>query len=144
MHMVENWITTLCLKQSQHFSCKSERSTEGTTHNSSVLWHCRLSIRRSTRSVKIEGWGAGMVVCLEKGKNDLYTGTPSPLASLKSRMVLWFYLSDASLSRSSWKRGICHQKALSNISNFGKCFTWKLCSHVLQTHCIIFIIMSYY
>jgi len=53
-----------------------------------------------------------MVVCLEKGKNDLYTGTPSPLASLKSRMVLWFYLSDASLSRSSWKRGICHQKAL--------------------------------
>ena len=31
----------------------------------SVLWRCRLGIRKSTQSVKTEWWGAGVVICLE-------------------------------------------------------------------------------
>jgi len=50
-----------------------------------------------------------MVICLERGANDLYIGpaeataTPLSLAPVKSRMV---YLSGASLPRLSWKKAI--------------------------------------
>ena len=50
-----------------------------------------------------------MVICLERGANDLHkyspadaTATQSSLAPVKSRMV---YLSSAGLPRLSWKKG---------------------------------------
>jgi len=56
-----------------------------------------------------------MVICLERGANDLHygladaTATPSSLASLKSRTV---YLSVSGLPRLSWKKAVkrmqCH------------------------------------
>ena len=53
--------------------------------------------------------GTGVVICLERGANDLHnygpaytTATPSSLAPVKSRMV---YLSGANLPRLSWKKG---------------------------------------
>jgi len=42
-----------------------------------------------------------MVICLERGANDLYMATPSSLAPVKSRVV---YLSGAGLPRLSWKK----------------------------------------
>ena len=35
-----------------------------------VLWHCCLVIGKNIRPLKIEWWGAGMVVCLEQGADD--------------------------------------------------------------------------
>ena len=33
----------------------------------SVLWRCWLGVMKSIRTVKIDWWGAGVVVCLERG-----------------------------------------------------------------------------
>ena len=33
----------------------------------SVLWRCWLGGRKGIRPVKTEWWGAGMVICLERG-----------------------------------------------------------------------------
>ena len=32
-----------------------------------MLWRCWLNVRKGIRPVKTEQWGAGMVVCLERG-----------------------------------------------------------------------------
>jgi len=45
----------------------------------SVLWRCWLGGRKSIRPVKTEWWGAGMVVCLERGANDLHMVQLMPL-----------------------------------------------------------------
>jgi len=37
-----------------------------------VLWRCWLGVRKSIRPVKIEWWGAGMVICVERNANDLH------------------------------------------------------------------------
>ena len=68
----------------------------------SVLWHCWLGIRKSIQSVKIECWGVGVVICLERGADclhmlqlmPLHPITASSLASFKSRLVLpfWYWL----------------------------------------------------
>ena len=73
----------------------------------SVLWRCWLGGRKGIRPVKnmdMEWWGAGMVICLEWGANDLHMVQlmPSSLASAKSRMV---YPSGNGLPRLSWKKG---------------------------------------
>ena len=67
----------------------------------SVLWHCWLGDRKSVRPVKIERWGVGVVVCLERGADCLHnygpadaTAIPKPpssLASFKSRLALPFW-----------------------------------------------------
>jgi len=44
----------------------------------SVLWHCWLGGRKGIRPVKTEWWGAGMVICLERGA-DLYIAQLMPL-----------------------------------------------------------------
>ena len=62
----------------------------------SVLWHCWLGVRKSIWPVKIESWGVGVVICLERGADclhmvqlmPLHPQTPSSLASFKSRLVL--------------------------------------------------------
>jgi len=59
-----------------------------------VLWRCWLGIRKSVRPVKeFEWWGASVVICLERGANDLHvvqlmpaTATPSSLDSLESSL----------------------------------------------------------
>ena len=55
----------------------------------SVLWRCWLSVRKSIRPVKIEWWGVGVVICLERDADCLHmvqlmplpSQTPSSLAS---------------------------------------------------------------
>ena len=44
----------------------------------SVLWHCWLGGRKGIQPVKTELWGAGMVICLERGA-DLHTAQLMPL-----------------------------------------------------------------
>ena len=44
----------------------------------SVLWSCWLGGRKGIRPVKPEWWGAGMVICLERG-SDLHTAQLMPL-----------------------------------------------------------------
>ena len=38
----------------------------------SVLWHCWLGISKSTQPVKIEWWGVGAVICLQRGADCLH------------------------------------------------------------------------
>ena len=44
----------------------------------SVLWRCWLGGRKGIQLVKTEWWGAGMVICLERGA-DLHMAQPMPL-----------------------------------------------------------------
>ena len=51
------------------------------SHNSSlpsVLWRCWLGGRKGIRPVKKEWWGAGMVICLERGA-DLHMAQLMPM-----------------------------------------------------------------
>ena len=56
---------------------------------------CWLGVRKSTRPVKIEWWGVGVVICLEQGADclrmvqlmPLHSKTPSSLASFTSGLV---------------------------------------------------------
>ena len=66
----------------------------------SELWHCWWRVRKSIRPVKIEWWGVGELICLERGADFVCTWsswchchpqTPSSLASLKSRLLLPFW-----------------------------------------------------
>ena len=45
----------------------------------SVVWRCWLGGRKGTRPVRIEWSGTGMVICLERGANDLYMVQLMPL-----------------------------------------------------------------
>ena len=75
----------------------------------SVLWYCRLGVRKSIRPVKIEWWSVGVVICLERGADclhmvqlmPLHPKTPSSHAWLKSRLVLpfWYRLTQAVLEK---------------------------------------------
>ena len=64
-----------------------------------VLWHCWLGVRKSVRPVKIEWWGVGVVICLERGADclhmlqlmPLHPRTPSSLALSKTTLVLPFW-----------------------------------------------------
>ena len=75
----------------------------------SVLRHCWLGSRKSIRPVKIEWWGVGVVICLERGADCLHmvqlmpltSQTPSSLVSFKSRLVLpfWYWLTQVVLEK---------------------------------------------
>jgi len=75
-----------------------------------VLWYCWLGASKSSRSVKIEWWGADVVISLELGAGCLHMvqlmpvhpKIPSTLASFKPSL---FYVCATSLPRLSWKRG---------------------------------------
>jgi len=45
----------------------------------SVFWHCLLSVRKIIRPVKNDCWGAGMLIYLEWGANDLHMVQLMPL-----------------------------------------------------------------
>ena len=70
----------------------------------SVLWHCWLGTRKSIQPVKIEWWGGGVVICLERDGYCLQL-MPKPHRLLPSLNPDWFYLSGTSIPRLSWKRG---------------------------------------
>ena len=58
----------------------------------SVLWRCWLSGRKGIRPVKTEWWGAGVVICLERGA-DLHTAQLMPLpltVSCSSKIQIGF------------------------------------------------------
>ena len=101
---------------------------------SSVLWHCWLGTRKSTRPIKIEWWGVGMVICLEQGADclhmmPLHTKTQSSLASLKSRLVLpfWYRLTQVVLEK----------RRLNGCSSGSSCCCccWQLNGMVVVTGC---------
>ena len=74
----------------------------------SVLWHCWLGVRKNNRSVKIEWWGVGVIICLERGADCLHMVRLMPPPSqnpIISCLSDWFYLSGTGLPRLSWKRG---------------------------------------
>jgi len=57
-----------------------------------VLWHCWLGGRKGIRPAKTEWWGAGMVICLERGA-DLHMAQLMPLSlavSCFSRIQIGF------------------------------------------------------
>jgi len=74
-----------------------------------VLWHCWLGVRKSIRSAKIEWWGAGVVICVERGTDclhmvqlmPLHPEIPSSLASFISRLLLpfWYGLTQVVLEK---------------------------------------------
>jgi len=47
----------------------------------SVLWYCWLVGRKSTQPIKIEWWGAGMVICLERSTYVLHMIHLKPIIS---------------------------------------------------------------
>ena len=57
--------------------------------------------------MKIERWGVGVVICLERGAEclhvvqlmPLHPQTPSSLASFKSRLVSWYWLNQVVLDK---------------------------------------------
>jgi len=65
----------------------------------SVLWHCRLGVRKSIRPVKTEWRGVGVVVCLEWGANCLHMVQvmPKPYNLLPHLKPDWFHLSETGL-----------------------------------------------
>jgi len=74
----------------------------------SVLWRCWLGGRKGIRPVKTEWWGTGMVICLQRGANDLYIVQLMPLPPHHT-LLQWnpegFNLSGAGIPSLSWKKG---------------------------------------
>jgi len=62
-------------------------------HLPSVLWCCWLAGKKGIWPLKTEWWGTGVVICLQRGANDLHIvqlmllPPPWSLASLKSRLA---------------------------------------------------------
>jgi len=72
----------------------------------SVLWHCRLRIRRSIQPVK--SWETRCWCGYQSGARCRLSwchSIPKPITSCLSLNLDWFYLSGTGLPRWSWKRG---------------------------------------
>jgi len=53
-----------------------------------VLWHCWLGVRKSIRPVNNwVWWGVGVVICLERGANDLHMVQLMPLPPIVSCFI---------------------------------------------------------
>jgi len=79
----------------------------------SVLWRCWLGGRKGIRPVKAEWWGAGVVICLQRGA-DMHTAQlmPMPLTVscfIKSRLVLpfWYRLTRVVLDKGPLNGCVC-------------------------------------
>jgi len=82
----------------------------------SVLWHCWFDIKTSIRPAKIEQWGVGVVICLERGADCLHTVQLIPLPSqnlivtclveIQARLVLpfWYWLTQVVLRKKPLNR----------------------------------------
>jgi len=74
-----------------------------------VLWYCWPGVKKSIRRVKIEQWGVGVLICLQRDADrlhmvqlmPLHPKTPSSLASFKSRLVLpfWYHFTQVVLEK---------------------------------------------
>jgi len=75
----------------------------------SVLWRCWLGGRKGIRPVKTEWWGAGVVICLERGA-DLHMTQLMPLpliVSFFSKIQIGFtFLAPAHLGYSPGQRAV--------------------------------------
>jgi len=72
-----------------------------------------------------EWWGAGVVICVERGANDLHMIQLMPLPIchlLPYGNPDWFNLSGASFPRLSWKRG--HEMGACLISSIWSTIYW--------------------
>jgi len=68
----------------------------------SVPWRCWLGIRKIIRRVKIDWWGVGVVICLERVPADATASqNPSSLASFKSWLFspFWYRLTQVVLEK---------------------------------------------
>ena len=80
----------------------------------SVLWCCWLGDRKGIRSVKkTEWWGAGMVVCLERGA-DLHMAQLMPLpltvscfSEVQIGLPFWYWLTWVDLDKGPLNRCMC-------------------------------------
>jgi len=72
----------------------------------SVLCHCWLGGRKGIRIVKTEWWGAGVVICLERGVDFSPADATATHCLLLQQNPAWFYLSGIPAHRGSpGKRG---------------------------------------
>ena len=82
----------------------------GSRYEPSVLWRCRLGGRKDFRPVKTEQWGAGVVICLERGA-DLHMARlmPLPLTVSCSRLVLpfWYQITRVVLDKEPFYVCVC-------------------------------------
>ena len=70
----------------------------------SVVWHCCVSSRKGIRTAETEWWGTGMVICLERGANDLHMVQLMPLpphhccsSKIQNCLPFWCWLAQAVL-----------------------------------------------
>jgi len=113
-------IFTYCLSRTnRHKVIKSENSPffwptlYSCIFMPSVLWQCWLGIRKSICPVKIEWWGVGVVICLERGADCLYMVQHMPVSPKPHHLLPrlnpdWFYLSGTGLPRLSWTSTMAH------------------------------------
>ena len=75
----------------------------------SVFGHCWLGIRKSIRPLKIEWWGLGVVICLERGADCLHVVQLMQCIPKPHHLLCYLnpdgVLSGAGSPRLSWKRG---------------------------------------
>jgi len=95
----------------------------------SVLWHCWLGIWKSDRSVKNEWWGAGVVISLQEGANDLHI-YQCQCQSMSISMSIAIF-SEAQIVRllqsprkRAWWEHKCHNKIRGN--NLRKKMSWAV------------------
>jgi len=101
---------------------------------------------RASGLCKIEWWGVGVVVCLERGANCLHIvqlmplSSPSSLASFKSRLVLsfWYRLTQVVLEKrllNGCSSSSCCCSLFSLVYKLDckgiNDYEWKLCSRAL-------------
>jgi len=87
IHLLSHCIHKILFNSVQICSCHYQFSGPSTAYAFSAL---TLLVGRQEKHLackKFEWWCAGMVICLERGANDLHIVTPSSLASLKSRLI---------------------------------------------------------
>ena len=91
-YRVNSLLALLLNDRTSHFDVTSEWSE----WMSSVLWLCWLGGRKGIQAVKTEWWGTSMVICLERGANDLHmvqisVGTIYRIVSNITILALYLY-----------------------------------------------------
>ena len=74
-----------------------------------MLWRCWLGSRKGIQPVKTEWWGAGVVICLERGA-DLHTAKLMSLpltVSCFSKIQIGFYFSHSGSPRKTAVKCVC-------------------------------------
>jgi len=82
----------------------------------SVLWCCWLGVTKTIRPIKIEWWGSGMVMCLERGANDLHIVQLMPLPPLSSLASLYPVYTKQPLVKPDWQPVGCLYTPYSRLS----------------------------